>query len=261
MLGKLVIELGVDSGGYVPWLGKRGFHVMGVSFFHCNIGNNLGRDHNGDCRLNTFDGMPHGDQNNVDFPGSISGKVEAELQSLHDDYPGEDWGYFLNEDGSVRWSDVAFSGISHGATTAARIGMAVRLYRAVSRSGPRDNGCGNGSAEEDFSRDALPWDAACDVEEISSWLDETPATPLSRFYGFVGKEDSQYGDIMFTMERIGYLGEPIRWDLGADVTTSNRYYADSGHLDFLLAADKPANTEEALEHAFGVPPENRNPDF
>lgn len=262
MLGKLVIELGVDSGGYVPWLGKRGFHVIGLSFFHCNISNDLGRDHNGDCRLNTFDGMPHGDQNNVGVADSISAKVKDQLTSLHGQYPEEDWGYFLNEDGSVRWSDVAFTGISHGASTAARIASAVRLYRAVSRSGPRDNGCGNGVAIGDFDANNPPWKTDCNEDSISSWLDETSATPMSRYYALVGMSDGQYGDIMFHMQRRGYRGAPVRWDLpGAVLTESNRWYADEGHLDFLLAANVPPNTEQALELAFGVPPENQSPAF
>lgn len=262
LLGKLVIELGVDSGGYVPWLGKRGFHVIGLSFFHCNISNDLGRDHNGDCRLNTFDGMPHGDQNNVGPADCVSAKVRDQLTSLHGQYPEEDWGYFLNEDGSVRWSDVAFTGISHGASTAARIASAVRLYRAVSRSGPRDNGCGNGVATGDYDVNNPPWKTDCNEDSISSWLDETSETPLSRYYALVGMSDGQYGDIMFHMERRGYRGAPVRWDLpGAVLTESNRWYADEGHLDFLLAANVPPNTEQALELAFGVPPENQSPDF
>ncbi|HTM43577.1 MAG TPA: hypothetical protein VL137_01405 [Polyangiaceae bacterium] len=264
MMGKLVVELGVDSGSYVPWLGKRGFHVIGVSFLHCNIGNNLGRDHNGDCRLNTFDGMPHGDQNAVGPADSISGKVLSTITSLDMQYPEEDWGYFLNADGSVRWSDVAFSGMSHGSSTAARIGMAVRLYRAVSRSGPRDNGCGVGQAPGDFDPNNPPWDPNCDINSISSWLDETPATPIDRFYAMVGKTDVEYGDIMFTMNRIGFRGMPERWDLpGAVLTDTNRFYVDAGHLDFLLAAPdvQPPNTEAVLNIAFGVPPENQHPNF
>lgn len=262
MLGKLIIDLGVDSGGFISWLAKRGFHTMGISFYHCNIGNNLGRDHNGDCRLNTFDGMPHGDQNNVGPADSISEKVRQMLVDLHELAPDEDWGYFLNMDGSVRWSDVGFTGISHGATTAARIGSAVRLYRAVSRSGPRDNGCGTGQATGPYDANNPPWDPACPEEEISSWLDEESATPLSRFYALVGMGDVQYGDIMFNLERRGYPGQPVRFDMeGADLSGSNRFYADEGHYDFLRGAEGVTNCDAALDVAFGVPEENRNPTF
>jgi len=265
-LGKLVIDLGVTSGGYQPWLGKRGFHVMGVSFPMCaNIDDwSLGRDYDGDCRLNTFDGKTHGTQSTVTQAASIASKVQTGLTQLQAQFPAEDWGYFLNQDGSVRWSDVAFTGMSHGASTAAVIGTAVRLYRVVSRSGPRDNTCGiaGGKAMGDFSRTTPPWDPNCMDKEIASWLDATPATPVSRFYAFVGMQDVEYGDIMFAMERLHYPGDPVRWDMtGADLASTTRYYADAGHLDFLAAANVPANTDDALNIAFGVPMDHQHPTF
>jgi hypothetical protein len=263
-IGKLAIDLGVTSGGYQPWLGKRGYHVMGVSFPMCDITNSQGRDHDGDCRLNTFDGLPHGTSSAVTPASSISGKVQANLKSLQQQFPTEDWGYFLNTDGSVRWSDVAFTGMSHGATTAAVIGKAVRLWRVVSRSGPRDNACGvaGGIAMGDFSRATPPWQANCPDANIASWLDKTPATPIARFFAMVGKQDVEYGDIMFAMERMKYPGEPVRWDVAGTVLTgTSRFYADAGHLDFLAAATTPPRTSEALNIAFGIPAPNQNPTF
>jgi len=263
-IGKLVIDLGVTSGGYQPWLGKRGFHVMGVSFPMCDITNDQGRDHDGDCRLNTFDGIAHGTSSGVTPANSISGHVQSGLKSLQAQFPTEDWGYFLNADGSVRWSDVAFTGMSHGATTAAVIGKAVRLYRVVSRSGPRDNACGlpGGVAMGDFSRATPPWQANCPDASIASWLDAPSATPVARFFAMVGKQDVEYGDIMFAMERMKYPGEPVRWDVAGNVLTgTSRFYADAGHLDFLAAAGPPPRTDEALNIAFGVPTPNQNPAF
>jgi hypothetical protein len=262
MMGKLVVDLGVDSGTYVGWLAKRGFHSLGVSFFHCNV-NQTGGDFDGNCRLNTFDGLPHGDQNGVSPSQSISGQVAAMLESLEQSNAEEDWGYFLNQDRTVRWSDVAFTGVSHGATTAARIGRAVRLYRAVSRSGPRDNGCGlpGGVAKGDFDPQSPPWVPNC--TKVATWLDETPATPSDRFYGLVGTTDVEYGDIMFAMDRMKYPGPPVKWNVaGAALAGTHRFYSsEGGHLDFLLAAQKPINTEAVLNIAFGVPPENQNPTF
>ena len=267
-LGKLVVDLGVTSGGYQPWLGKRGFHSIGVSFPMCGQINtwSLGRDHDGDCRLNTFDGLPHGTDKAVSPADSISAHVLSGLQALAQKYPTEDWAYFLSPDGkSVRWTDVAFSGMSHGATTAPVIGKAVRLYRVVSRSGPRDNTCGlPGTAKGDFSRATPPWEANCPDMTVASWLDAPSATPMSRFYAFVGMQDVEYGDIMFAMERLKFPGEPVRWDVAGNVLTgTSRFYANAGHLDFLSAADKdkPPNTDLAMETAFGVPEANRHPAF
>lgn len=264
-LGKLVVDLGVTSGGYQPWLGKRGFHSIGVQFPMCGGINDWdqGRDHDGDCRLNTFDGKPHGKDSAVNEAGSIATKVKNGLTELHKQFPTEDWGFFLNTDGSVRWSDVAFTGMSHGATTAPVIGKAVRLYRVVSRSGPRDNTCGlAGEAKGDFSRVTPPWDVPCADKEVASWLDAASATPIGRFYAFLGMQDVEYGDIMFAMERMKYLGEPVRWDVAANaLTATNRFYSNAGHLDFLGAANKPDRTDDALEIAFGVPEANRHPAF
>jgi hypothetical protein len=257
MMGKLIVDLGVDSGGYWPYAGKRGFHVFGVKFFHCpSIDDwSKGRDYDGDCRANSFDGMKHGDQANVDFAGSISGKIQSGLKTLQDKYPEEDWGYFLNQDGTVRWSDVGFEGISHGAQTASRIGHLVRIYRAVSRSGPRDNTCGMGVAMGDFNPNMLPYDPNCPVMEIATWLDEKPPTPIDRFFGFVGKQDVQYGDIMFGMNRMGYVGMPVNISTTpAPYNNTHRFYADEGHTGFDTHI-------EALDIAFGVPPENQNPKF
>jgi hypothetical protein len=262
MMGKLIIDLGVDSGGYWAWAGKRGFHVFGVSFYHCaHIDDwSKGSAYPSDCRLNTFDGIKHAnpavaDENTVTPDMSISGKVKAGLASLHQQFSEEDWGYFLNQDGSVRWSDVAFEGYSHGAQTAARIGRAVRLYRAVSRSGPRDNGCGTGAATGDFDPLKPPYDPNCPAKNIATWQDEGPATPIDRFFGFAGKQDGQYGDDMFSMEHMHYVGMPVNISTAQPpYGGSHRFYADTGHVGF-------DNFTDALNIAFGVPPENQHPTF
>src|SRR5436190_1570125 len=67
MAGKLIVELGVDSGGYDAWLGKRGFHVFGVSVYHCaHEGQTMpgSRDYPTNCRLTALDGQPRGGPEN-----------------------------------------------------------------------------------------------------------------------------------------------------------------------------------------------------
>ena len=96
-IGKLAVDLGVNQGGYSQWLGKRGFHVFGATCGNCpapDLGS--GRDAVGTCRLGEFK--------------TASAQVKAGLASLQQQFPDEDWGYFLNQDGSVRWSDVAITG-------------------------------------------------------------------------------------------------------------------------------------------------------
>jgi hypothetical protein len=254
MMGKLIIELGVDSGGIYQFGLKRGFHVYGADIEHCEITLDKGREHNGDCRLETFDGQDHSPDINVSYENSVMGKLTAGLQKLAQDYGEQGWGYFLEADGSVRWSDVGVTGVSHGAQSAARWARAVRMYRAVSRSGPRDNACGDGKlhAGEDFNPEMPPYDANCAPEDISAWLDEVSQTPLDRFFGFVGNMDGQYGDILFSMEYLKYSGTPVNISTAAaPYGGSHRFYANDGHSGFDDQKYWPA-----LQIAWGVPQEN-----
>lgn len=247
MMGKLIIDLGVNGANPYNFALRRGFHVASSQFANCQLTYD-DLEHNGNCRLNRLDGLPHGDQNDTSPSESILGRLAVGLAAAHDAYPEQDWGYFLNADGSVRLSDVGFTGYSHGAQSAARFGVAYRLYRAVSRSGPRDNECGDGQAAGDFNPADPPYDTTC--ERVSAWIRDTPATPIERFFGFTGKTDGQYGDIMYTMELMGFLGDPVNISTAtAPYGGSHRFYADTGHSGF-------DDFTDALNIAFGVPPEN-----
>ena len=260
LMGKLLISLGVGGASAWSWASKRGYHSMGVDFYQCELNYDT-REHNGDCRLEAFDGIDRTPQMVVDYHDSIVGHITEGLKYLHNLAPEEDWGYFLNEaQTEVRWSDVAVTGFSHGAQSAARFARAYRMFRAVSRSGPRDNQCGNGDAGG-MDYDALnpPFDPACPDEDISAWIDEESKTPVERLFGFTGKDDGQYGDIMFSMERMQYVGQPLNISLPENSTgpyTTNRFYGNVGHNGF-----DDGSFDAALEHAFGIPPENSKPGF
>ncbi len=249
MLGKLIVDIGVNSGGYISWLAKRGYHSIGAPCGSCaapNLG--AGRDEVGTCRLGEFE--------------NTKASVKQQLDDLQAQFPEEDWGYFLNQDGSVRWSDVAISGISHGATTAAIAGrLGERMWRVVSRAGPRDNECGNGECTLPLSTPS--YDVNCPVEDYASWLDQPSKTPMNRFYAIVGTTDGQCGDISFNMFHTQYIGEPVLFNMpGTDITGTNRFYStEGGHYDFLRAPDGVPRTEEVLNIAFAIPPENQNPSF
>jgi|HubBroStandDraft_1064217.scaffolds.fasta_scaffold00577_11 hypothetical protein len=253
LLGKLAVDIGVNSGSYQSWLSARGYHSMGAPCGACaapNLG--AGRDVVGACRMMEF--------------ANTEASVKSTLTSLAQNYPTEGWGYFLNQDGSVRWSDVAITGMSHGATTAAVAGrIGVRMWRVVSRSGPRDDTCGVGvSPTPTFDPANPPWMANCPLADIASWMDQPSITPINRFYGLVGTTDVEYGDIMFDMHYTGYPGPPVQFNVAGAVLTGNQFYSTTGgHLDFLGAAPgvMPTNTDAALNVAFGIPPANQNPNF
>ncbi len=243
MMGKLIIDLGVDSGGIYNFAVNRGFHCYGGQIFHCDL-NYDDLTHNGNCRLETIDGQDHDPTVNITYEQSVSGRLAASLKQLQTDFPEEDWGYFLTADGKVRWSDVGITGFSHGAQTAARVGRAMRVYRAVSRSGPRDNECGRNDQMP-------PYDVNC--TRFSAWLDEPSMTPIDRFFAFVGLNDGQRGDDQFSMERMGYIGEPV------DINTVPPPY--NGSHRFLASGEGHSGFDDqkywpALGIAWGVPQEN-----
>ena len=262
MAGKLVIDMGVGGGGYQTYLGKRGFHVIGINEFNsCNGIDDwsLGRDFDGNCRLNNLDGLPHGNQNTVKPEQSIMNQVLQALITFEQSFPGEGWGYFLTQDGkAVRWSDVAFTGFSHGAQSAACFATQLRVYRAVSQSGPRDNTCGKGPATGPFDPNNLPYDPACPEAHIASWIDAPSATPIDRYFGFTGGNDGQFGDILFTMQRMKFVGDFVNLDTSAaPYGGSHRFYSlKAGHSGF-----PNGFPIEAMNIAFGVLPENANPTF
>jgi hypothetical protein len=251
MLGKLVVDIGVNSGGYSSFLAKRGYHSMGAPCGACAAPNlDGGRDAVGTCREGEF--------------ANTAMHVKTTLASLQQQFPEEDWGYFLNADGSVRWSDVAITGMSHGATTAAVAGRVVqRMWRVVSRSGPRDDTCGANGGVCKMPLSTPSYDTACPPAKVASWLDTPSKTPIERFYGIVGTTDVECGDIMFDMQYAKYPGVPTLFNMaGAVLTGTNQFFTtEGGHLDFLSAANKPLNTEAVLNIAFGIPPENQNPAF
>ena len=261
MAGKLVIDMGVDSGGYQSYLGKRGFHVIGIKDNNNCQGIDdwtLGNDFDTNCRLNTLDGMPHGNQHTVTPANSIMAQVFDALTSFEKNSPGEGWGYFLTQDlKGVRWSDVAFTGFSHGAQSAACFATVLRVYRAVSQSGPRDNTCGLGPAKGPYTAATPPFDPNCPVAHIATWIDtKTLATPIDRFYAFTGGMDGQFGDIMFTMQRMNYVGDYVNLDTAtAPYGGSHRFYSLSvGHSGF-----PNGFPVDAMNLAFGVLPENASP--
>ncbi len=245
MLGKLVIDYGVAGGSYTSFLAKRGYHSIGApGFAECSAPDLDGdRTRVGKCRLGEI--------------ATTEKAITATLVSLQGQYPEEDWGYFLDANNKLRWADVATTGFSHGATTAAINGRTQCLWRAVSRSGPRDNTCGKGPCATPLNP-ATAYDAACTDDKVAEWLDLPSKTPIDRFYGFAGMSDGQCGDIMFNMHRTKYIGEPVVLETAGAAPTSHQFFSSGqGHSGFF---DYAAATT-ALEIAFGIPPENRNPAF
>jgi hypothetical protein len=76
LLGKLAVDIGVNSGGYISWLAKRGYHSIGAPCGSCpapNLGGS--RDEVGNCRLEEF--------------MTTEASVKQTLTNLHAQFPEE----------------------------------------------------------------------------------------------------------------------------------------------------------------------------
>lgn len=119
----------------------------------------------GSCRLEAFEGIDRTKAIDIKPANAIEPRVVAALKFLQKKHPGGDWQYFLDGD-KPRWSEITIAGISHGASSAALIGVYRNVGRVVSLSGPLDT--------------------------KQAWLSKTPITPLDSFYGFTHTGDGQH---------------------------------------------------------------------
>lgn len=252
LVGKLVLPFG-GSGSTAGTLGgqgnfciARGFHVLAIAAwedYNILIGD---ADFYGDARKQVFDGMQHttkGDFANVKMveADGVARRTQKALQYLHGKYPTEDWGYYLNQDGTVRWSDVIFTGMSHGASNAARFAKLVRASRVVSISGPRDNMC-----------TSLTVGACGGV--VANWFDEDSKTPKDRFFAITGVSDEQHLQHLYAMEVMGYTGTATKIQgASAPYGGSHRLIAAGGHEEYC----GQSAYNEACNYAFDVPAENQ----
>lgn len=119
----------------------------------------------GGCRLEAFDGIDRTAVINIQPPDAIEPRVVAAMKHLQRMHPGGDWSYFLDGD-KPRWERIVIAGSSHGASSAALIGVVRSVERVVSLSGPLDTN--------------------------QAWLTRAPITPPARFYGLTHTGDPQH---------------------------------------------------------------------
>ncbi len=252
MVGKLILPfggLGTNSGIVSPageFLVKRGFHVLGVAAYQSENVLIHDADFYGDARRTVFEGKNYTHKNEfatLNFTPSdgVEMRVQKALQYLQKMAPAEDWGYFLNADGSVRWSDVAFTGQSHGASNSPRFAKLVRAWRSVSFAGPRENEC--------MSTDT----PTCEGVLTAKWLTEPSATPLDRYYGVTGVQDAKHPQPLFAFVKAQYAGMPVNVSVGPPYNNSRRIVTPGGHAWFC-----DENAYKGLcNYLFSVPPEDQ----
>lgn len=165
-------------------LAKLGFHVMSPCYISDYGVGNCGADIEG-CRLEAFEGVDHHAVIDIQPPDSIETRVVKGLEYLQTQIPQGDWTYFL-DDGKPKWSKIIITGISHGASSSAVIGLHRLVHGVVSLSGPLDSG--------------------------QAWLKKAPLTPRDRFYAFSHTADPQHAGHLQALEDMGLAGMPVSVD-------------------------------------------------
>ncbi len=217
MQGKLVIVLGGIGGGPGPggiygYAISHGFHAFLVATQTAVSGapdvyktalkaNPTDPEANrqvGDARMEAWDGVDRVSWLDVKKPDSIVRRTELALKHAEEADAGGDWAYYLNADGSVRWSDVFMIGYSFGSQTIAMDAKYVRFGRVLTTSGPQDEGFPN-----------------------ATWIKQPSATPPERMYMMVGgmadypPASGDVGNKIDTVKAAGWLGDPINVHPGA----------------------------------------------
>jgi hypothetical protein len=227
---KLCVVLpGIGNGpgqGIGDWAAGQGYHVFQVAYSNAiseAANGDTNPDTPGNTRMNQFDGKGRTPSNaNTKVYDSIEGRVIKGIQYLVDHDPGADWGWFLNKDGTMRWSDGCFIGYSYGASHLAVIARFVRIGLGVSVSGPQSEG-----------------------HPDASWLKMPSATPVERLWAMWGSQDEPApGTSGFashyttTTMLLGYIGDVVHTTVGGALGTpplmgSHRISVDGqGHTEF-----------------------------
>lgn len=162
--GRLVIWLMDHNAGLFERIASYGLHGIQVSYANRWFSTLTREQHAagnviGDIRLEAATGADHSPVVTIPKPDGMMERAFQFVTWLAKEQPQGKWRQFISADETtLQWDKVIISGISHGATTAARFALHQRVDRVVMFSGPRDN--------------------------TESWQGQPSATPSNRFFGF-----------------------------------------------------------------------------
>jgi pimeloyl-ACP methyl ester carboxylesterase len=123
---------------------------------------------------------------------SIESRLRQLLVFLKTRRADEDWGQFLNDDGSLRWERIAIGGHSQGGGHAALIAIKHRVARVVCTGAPKD-----------YSRV---------LRHPAAWYRHDSATPKDRFFMLNHREDRQgcsYSELLDNAASLKIPGKPV----------------------------------------------------
>jgi len=246
--GKLVMTLGgigtcCGQGGIGGFAVGLGFHEMAIAMLTTNSAlpdkykdqaKNMPTDAEanrqmGDARMEAWDGKDRVDWLNINEHDSFAYRAALGIKFMQEQDPGGDWAYFLNADGSVRWSDVYLVGYSYGSQTLAVVGKYVRIGRGIATSGPVDEGFPN-----------------------ATWIKAPSLTPLERMIALIGS--SNIDSKVTTTTAAGWLIPTVTVAAGAataDLMNGHVFILEGqGHSEF--CAGDGGSWKALCQYAFGV---------
>lgn len=151
-----------------------GFHVINLRYPNDEAVNLLCRDADDPAcyeqvRLEIIDGTERSDLVDVDHTDSIENRLVKLLQYLHNQFPTEGWGQYLDDQNEPGWASIVVGGHSQGGGHAGILGKIHAVARVVMFA-------------------AIDYDASGD--EVAAWIRQPGATPPSAYYGLGHERDS-----------------------------------------------------------------------
>lgn len=187
-LGKLVFFLSGFTNTPAAWrdhgrqLASYGFHVVEPHYNNGWSCGGMGGDCNTDTRWEALTGEDTSSVIATSRADSAEGRVVTMLLHLAEAHPGGDWGYYLNDDDTLRYGHVIIAGISHGASSTGLFATRRAFSRAVMHSGG--------------------WGA----------IGPDSQTPAALIWGLSHTDDEQHAGHLSAWEQAGLSGAPANID-------------------------------------------------
>jgi pimeloyl-ACP methyl ester carboxylesterase len=155
---------------------------------------------------------------------SIENRLIKLLRRLGQLRPREEWGQFLNNDGSIHWEMLALAGQSQGGGHAALLGVLHPVSRVICFGAPKDYSVA--------------------LHAPAAWYRKESATPKNRFFAFNHEQDHQACSPEMLLENLRAL-DLERFGAPMSVDTAAPPYA---HARILMTNYPGARVDSATAH-------------
>ncbi|MHB1078981.1 MAG: BPSS1187 family protein [Prosthecobacter sp.] len=164
---------------------------------------------------------------------SIESRLIGLLRVLAKRFPQEDWGAYLNADGTPKWEKIAVAGQSQGGGHAALIGIHHQVPRVLCFGAPKDYSIA--------------------LKKPAAWYLKPAATPKSAFYAFNHEQDLQG---CTPAEQIANL-KALKLDQFGPPTTVDGASPPFGNSHILMTNYPGTKVDSHTAHATMLSPKNK----